>query len=175
MNMDSKLNLLMHNLNEFYKEPKYINEIISIVEQSSIISLRILDWFITNYSKKYRTTINSNMDIYTNYKLMLKGFSKKQFDPFCRKNKIIFYYTDEKSIETSCGQLCFFKWCFENDILNYVKEHLDIIELDMKNSLKAKKNINDNDISPSKKRKPLSIPASRSISKQHIKYIIKFD
>jgi len=184
MNIDTKVSLLMKSLLEFYKEKKYIDEIRSIVDQNSVISLRILDWFITNYSKKFRTLIRTkdnkgdeqNVDVYMNYKLMLKSFSKKQFDPFCRKNKMFFYYIpedEEKYIETSCGQLCFFRWCFENDILSYVKEHLNIIEQDMKNSLKIKKE--PDNLSPSKKRQPLSIPAGRSISKSHTKCIIKFD
>lgn len=177
MNCDTKLSLLMQNLTEFYKEEKYINEIKNIVDQNSVISLRILDWFITNYSKKFKTLINKtngeSLDVYMNYKLMLKSFSKRAFDPFCRKNKIFFYYDEDKYIETSCGQLCFFRWCFENEILQYVKTHLNIIEQDMKNSLKQKKN---EPLSPnSKKRKPLSISASRSISKTHTKYVLKFD
>ena len=135
--MDTKLSLLMRSLTEFYKESKYVYKMKEIVDQNSIISLRILDWFITNYSKKNRTIINS-FDVYQNYKLQLKSFSKKQFDPFCRKNKIIFYYNDEEYIETSCGQLCFFRWCFQNKILEYVKNNLSIIEQDMKNSLKSK-------------------------------------
>lgn len=184
MNIDTKLSLLMKSLSEFYKEQKYIDEIKSIVDQNSVISLRILDWFITNYSKKFRTLINTkdkkgedkNVDVYMNYKLMLKSFSKRQFDPFCRKNKIYFYYipeNEEKYIETSCGQLCFFRWCFENSILDYVKQHLQIIEQDMKSSLKIKKE--PDNLSPSKKRQPLSIPAGRSISKLHMKYVLKFD
>jgi hypothetical protein len=177
MNQDTKLSLLMQSLTEFYKEQKYIEEIKSIVDQNSVISLRILDWFITNYSKKFRTLINKkngeSMDVYMNYKLMLKSFSKKAFDPFCRKNKIYFYYTDDKFIETSCGQLCFFRWCFENEILQYVKDNLNIIEQDMKNSLKQKKG---EPLSPNtKKRQPLSIPASRSIAKTQSKYVLKFD
>jgi hypothetical protein len=167
----------MQSLTDFYKEQTYIDEIKNIVDQNSVISLRILDWFITNYSKKFRTLIDKkngeSLDVYMNYKLMLKSFSKKAFDPFCRKNKIYFYYTNEKFIETSCGQLCFFRWCFENEILHYVKVNLNTIEQDMKNSLKQKKN---EPLSPnSKKRQPLSVPASRSISKTQTKYILKFD
>ena len=122
--IDTKLSLLMKSLTDFYRNSIYIEQIRSIIDQNSVISLRILDWFITNYSKKHRTIIsNNNIDVYQNYKLQLKSFSKKQFDPFCRKNKIIFYYNEEDYIETSCGQLCFFRWCFENDILNYVKSN----------------------------------------------------
>lgn len=180
MDKDNKISLLMKPLTEFYKEQKYIDEIKMIVNQESIVSLRILDWFITNYSKKIKTVVSNtggggkeNIDVYTNYKLMLKAFSKKIFDPFCRKNKMIFYYgtNDTEFIETSCGQLCFFKWCFENGIIEFVKNNLTIIENDMKNSLKSKKENPDQQ----KKRQPLSVLACRSISKQHIKYTVKFD
>lgn len=175
-NIDTKLSLLMKSLTEFYNgSNNYIIQIKNIIDQNSVISLRILDWFITNFSKKHRTNIqvqnNRYIDVYQNYKLQLKSFSKANFDPFCRKNKLIFYYDEDKFIETSCGQLCFFKWCFENDILVYVKQNLITIEQDMKNSLKNKK---DKDKSIGK-RQPLSIPASRSISKQNGQYIIKFD
>ena len=166
--MDTKLGLLMNSLREFYEDTSYIKEVKSIVEQENIISLRILDWFITNFSKKYRISIN-DFDVYQNYKLQLKSFSKKQFDPFCRKNKVYFYYTDEEFLETSCGQLCFFRWCFQNKILDFVKIHLKIIEDDMKASLREKKTV------PTRTRQPLSVSASRSICKKNVKYTVKFE
>jgi hypothetical protein len=179
--IDTKLSLLMKSLTEFYRNTAYIDQMKTIVDQNSVISLRILDWFITNYAKKYRTVIKSknnnlNVDVYQNYKLQLKSFSKKQFDPFCRKNKIIFYYTENDFIETSCGQLCFFRWCFENNILDYVKKNLNTIEQDMKSSLKSKKTPPKADTnSDEQKRQPLSVSAARSVSKQTISYTVKFD
>jgi hypothetical protein len=187
MDKDTKLSLIMKSLTSFYhNDEKYINQICNIVNQNDIISLRILDWFITNYSKKYRTIIENNIigisvDVYMHYKLMLKSYNKKSFDPFSRKNKIVFYYKDDCNcdddcphyIETSCGQLTFFKWCFENQILEYVKAHLEIIEKDMKDSLKVKKDADGNICK--RKRQPLSVSAARSISKQHIKYTMHFE
>lgn len=171
---ESKLSLLMASLTDFYQNKKYIDEIKNIVDQNNVISLRILDWFITNYSKKNQVIISDNFNVYQNYKLMLKSFSKSRFDPFCRKNKIIFYYTDKDYIETSCGQLCFFRWCFENNILTYVKDNLSIIEQDMKNSIKNKNESNSN--SPqAKRRQPLSISASRTVNKQYVTYVVTFD
>ena len=177
--VDTKISLLMKSLTEFYKNPIYIKEMKNIIDQNSVVSLRILDWFITNYAKKYRTVISvrdstKTIDVYQNYKLQLKSFSKRQFDPFCRKNKIIFYYTEKDYVETSCGQLCFFRWCFENDILSYVHHNLDTIEQDMKNSLKEKKR-SASETSSSQKRQPLSVSASRSVSKQQLTYTVKFD
>lgn len=177
MNKDTKLSLLMKSLTEFYKNEDYINTIKSIVNQEHLLSLRILDWFITNYSKKFRTIIyieDMQFDVYANYKLMLKSYSKKIFDPFSRKNKIYFYYAENKYIQTSCGQLCFFKWCFENNILKYVEENLLVIENDMKNSLKIKKFQELNDESISRKRHPLSI-STKSITKQYGKITMNFD
>lgn len=172
---ESKLSLLMSNLTEFYQNKEYIEKIKNIVDQHNVISLRVLDWFITNYSKKNQVIIKDNFNVYQNYKLMLKSFSKRQFDPFCRKNKIIFYYTDTDYIETSCGQLCFFRWCFENKILEYVQANLGAIEQDMKTSLKQKQIENSKNASDIKRRQPLSISASRTINKQNIKYVVTFD
>ena len=163
---NTKMTLLMNSLNSFYVDSKYIDEIKNIVDQNNMISLRILDWFITNYSKKITTLLKDNFNVYLNYRLMLKSYGKHNFDPFCRRNKMVFYYTSDKYLETSCGQLCFFRWCFENGILDYVKKNLAIIEKDMKTSLKEK-NIGQN-------RKPLSISASRSINKQKMEYIVIF-
>lgn len=169
--IETRIGLLMITLREFYKDINYINQIKQIIEENSEISLRILDWFITNYSKKIRTVTNSDIiDVYLNYKLQLRSFSKSLFDPFSRKHKIAFYYTDINFINTSCGQLCFFKWCFENGILDYVKKNFDIIEADMKNSMKEKKSKLING-----KRQPLSQPSSRSLSKINNKYTCKFN
>lgn len=174
--IDTKISLLMKSLTLFYENLVYINELKLIIDQNSVISLRILDWFITNYSKKHKVIIyvnNRMIDIYQDYKLQLKSYGKSVFDPFNRKNKLEFYYTDIEYIETSCGQLCFFRWCFQNNILNYVKEHLVDIEQDMKTSLKNKKLSIKKD--QGNKRKPLSISAARSVSKHDCTIKVHFD
>jgi hypothetical protein len=193
--MIDKVSLLMQSLTDFYKDSEFIEKLKPILEQRSVISLRVLDWFITNYAKKHRVVLKNDFDVYLNYKLQLRSYSKKQFDPFCRKNKILFYYSDKSSdyIETSCGQLCFFRWCFQNGVLDYVEKNLDLIESDMKLSIKHKnKDTNSEDsqrsstgsstistisldLKPEKKRKTLSVSASRSVSKQSVKYTISFD
>jgi len=178
MALESKFSLLMNSFNEFYIDHKeYILEIKNIVDQNNILSLRILDWFITNYSKKFHIIINDNFNVYQSYKLMLKSFSKRYFDPFCRKNKIKFFFPESETdfIETSCGQLCFFKWCFENNILDFVKKNLTIIEDDMKNSLKQKATEVKETASEIKRRQPLSVSASRTVTKRHVKYLIEFN
>lgn len=197
--MADKVTLLMKSLNDFYKNESYIKILKPILNQESIISLRILDWFITNYSKKKSIIINNTFDIYQNYKLQLRSYSKKQFDPFCRKNKILFYYNNSDFLETSCGQLCFFRWCIQNGILEYVEKHIDEIENDMKISIKTPKDKNNKEPTKSsipkkntipvamsdsiddstddspRRRQTLSVSASRTVSKRKVKYTITFD
>ena len=173
----TRLDLLMPNLEKFYREQKNINIIIDIIESKSDLSRRVLDWFVTNYSKKYIIILNQDngvtgggFNVYQNYKLQLKSYSKCNFDPFCRKDKILFYYTDDKFIQTSCGQLCFFRWCIQNNILDYVLKNLETIENDMKMSkIKTKSNKSDE-----YKRKSLNASASRGISKYKIRYEVTF-
>ena len=68
--IDTKLSLLMKSLTDFYTNSVYIDQIKSIIDQNSVISLRILDWFITNYSKKHRTIINGAVGSMTFIKII---------------------------------------------------------------------------------------------------------
>ena len=175
MTIETRTDLLMSSLTNFYTK-NYIQEIDDIINFKSELSLRVLDWFVTNYSKKYIIILNSvnkggGFNVYQNYKLQLKSYSKSNFDPFCRKDKLLFYYSDNnKYIETSCGQLCFFRWCFENNILDYIKKNLIVIERDMRISLNK-----HTDTSAKRKRQSLSVSASRGIVKHNSPYKISFD
>jgi hypothetical protein len=142
--MDLKTDLIMSSISKFYEEPiaglQRINIIKLILEGKHRLSLRILDWFVTNYTKKHIIFLNGDYihNIYQIYKLKLKGSSKIYFDPFNRRHKIDYYYTKENSISTTPAQLCFFKWCFEYNILSYVEKHYVIIEEDMKRNIREK-------------------------------------
>ena len=119
-----KQSLLMDSLKTFFLEKKNLDTIMPIINGDSKISLRVMDWFVTNYSKKNNISylINNNGEIisditnqnngkefvvYLDYKLQLKGYQKKQFDPFCRRDRINFFY--RKTDYATVGQLNFFK------------------------------------------------------------------
>ena len=131
--------LLMTHLMEFYKNKGNLHKMIRIINGESKISLRIVDWFVTNYAKKYYTVYDlpdgSNdtyrFKVYNDYKLKLKAYSKKRLDPFCRWERISIPYDDEKNMETTIGQLNFFKWAIENRIIEFIENHYDDIEADM--------------------------------------------
>ena len=58
----SRLDLLMDSLTKFFNETSNIDKMLPIVQGSSKISLRILDWFVTNYCKKNNVVIDSLKD-----------------------------------------------------------------------------------------------------------------
>jgi hypothetical protein len=106
---------------------------LSIITGESKISLRIVDWFATNYAKKNYTTYvidgpnERRFKVYVDYKLKLKAYSKKRFDPFCRWDRISVPYKNGTFIETTIGQLNFFKWALENKVIDYLEEHYETI------------------------------------------------
>lgn len=139
-------NLLLNNLLKFYAQDDNMDYMLRIINGESKISLRIIDWFATNYAKKYYTlyTIHNTgrrFKVYVDYKLKLKAYSKKRFDPFCRWDRINVPYKEDKYIQTTIGQLNFFKWALENDVIRYIEENYANIEKDMNNrNSNAKKN-----------------------------------
>ena len=176
--------LLLNNLMDFYKDEKTLNRMLKIITGESKISLRIVDWFSTNYAKKYYTIFNIDEDsensrrfkVYVDYKLKLKAYSKKRFDPFCRWDRISIPYKKDTCIETTIGQLNFFKWALENKVIDYIEENYEIIEKDMNNrnsTSKRKEQIVDNS-KTRKKREELSVSATKSIKKEKVEIVVQF-
>ena len=270
--LNTQNDLLMQNLLEFYKHPRHMEQFLDIVQcpprsdteevdavpeeggldadepkttrKSSPISLRIIDWFVTNYAKKYYTiydivpgsveapivplgrgvgdegrrdvfashgvTEPTRFKVYNDYKLKLKAYSKRRFDPFCRWERIMLPYPGEGSdaspqqLETTIGQLNFFKWAIEHHILDYIQLHYHEIERDMnmRNTTSKHRNLtetstdsvesnlsNSSDSYDSgksggehvntggktrKKREELSISACKCIRKETVKILVKF-
>jgi len=126
--------ILMKSLVEFYSYSANLEQLLPVLLKKSNISLRILDWFVTNYSKEYQVCYqiihlgrSKRFSVYDSYKAQLKAFHKKLFDPFCRRRRIYFEYCKDCQIETTVGQLNFFKWAIQNKILDYVEDKLERI------------------------------------------------
>ena len=153
---------------------------LQIINGESKISLRLVDWFATNYAKKYYTVYSlcdkRRFKVYVDYKLKLRAYSKKRFDPFCRWDRIVVPYKNDKSIQTTIGQLNFFKWALENEVVGYIEKNYNAIEKDMNNRNSTSKNkAIDSKNKTRKKREELSISATRSIKKEKVEIIVKFD
>ena len=114
MSYTKQNDVLLNKLLEYYRGDNSANmrKMLGIINGESRISLRIVDWFATNYAKKHYTVydINDNrFKVYVNYKLNLKAYSKKRFDPFCRWQRITIPYEEDKYIQTTIGQFKFFQ------------------------------------------------------------------
>lgn len=181
VNYTTQNELLLNNLMDFYKDETNLTRMLKIITGDSKISLRIVDWFATNYAKKYYTlfTIDGirRFKVYYDYKLKLKAYSKKRFDPFCRWDRISIPYKNDTCIETTIGQLNFFKWAIENKVINYIEENYDTIEKDMnnRNSTSKRKEIVTDNSKTRKKREELSISATKSIKKEEVEIIVQFN
>ncbi len=183
--MNSQNELLMENLMTFYSNTEYMDVMISIINGESNISLRIIDWFATNYAKKHFTVYEikegKRFKVYIDYKLKLKAYSKKRFDPFCRWDRISIPYKDNTMVQTTLGQLNFFKWAIENKVIHYIEENYSTIERDMNSRNSTAKNnstsnsSNSNKNKTRKKREELSISASRSIKKENVQITVTFN
>ncbi len=178
------MDVLFDSLDKYY-DGKNLIRLLNILDNHKI-SLRIIDWFVTNYSKKnkifyeiYKTkndklTFNTDgnsfykqINVYHSYKSQLKSFNKKKFDPFCRKNRIQFH-----NIETTVGQLNFFRWAIDNLIIDYIFKNFKLIENDMNHfstNIKCKK------INQRKKRQELSKSISRGLNYNQKNTILSFN
>lgn len=145
--ISSQENMLIRSLEKFYMKIENIHLILPIINGESNISMRLIDYFVTNYSKKYRVTYNliennnnSTFNVYSSYKSQLKAYNKKYFDPFSRGNRIPFFFPDD-CIITTIGQLNFFKWFISKKIYDYVNLNLEKIESDLNSSKNNSKKV----------------------------------
>ena len=183
-NYTTQNDLLLNKLLDFYDKNNNLSKMLKIITGETKVSLRIVDWFVTNYAKKNytlydieKTNDTIRFKVYQDYKLKLKAYSKKKFDPFCRWDRISIPYKENTQIETTIGQLNFFKWALENRVIDYIEKNYEIIEKDMNNrnsTSKRKETTLDNN-KTRKKREELSISATKSIKKEEIEIVVKFD
>ena len=111
-----KQELIISSLQKFYGNRTDTAEILELLQGTSRISLRLIDWFVTNYSKQYNISYilaNQEFLVYTNYKSQLKAYSKKLFDPFCRRERIMFQLSGQQPFLTTVGKLNFFRWAID--------------------------------------------------------------
>jgi len=187
--------LLLDSLYKYYEKDYAKRKLISVLKNDKNISLRSIDWFITNYSKKNNifyliyenkdgeptfeeknNIYTTNLNVYHSYKAQLKAYSKKRFDPFCRRDRVSYEYgeNDTDILETTIGQLNFFKWAINNLVIDYIMNHKKEIEDDMNLCLKAsKKNSKKN--GTRKRRQELSLSATRGLNLSKVPIQLEFN
>lgn len=119
--MATRSDLLLDALRRFFDVPEHAQQLKDILEHRRGVSLRNLEWFVTNYSRQtnvtYTTPTGRQFTVHVAYKSSLDGYSKKFFDPFCRTERIEF-----QGFTTTIAQLNFIRWCIVNGIVDYITE-----------------------------------------------------
>jgi hypothetical protein len=137
--------LLFFSLKKYFTISDNILIIKNIIDGhvNSKLSLRLIDWYVTNYCKNnnvvYSINKNEYFNVYMNYRSQLKAFKKIQFDPFRRRERIIFKFNDIDYINTTIGQLNFFRWAIENKVIENLEKNMVCVEKDMLNRQKFHK------------------------------------
>jgi len=186
--LSTQKQLLLGNLKEFFQNREYLETMMKIVNGDSRISLRIIDWFVTNYAKLnfivYELPDKKRFKVHNEYKLKLRAYNKKNYDPFCRRERIYLPYDENTEMETTIGQLNFFKWSIENKVIDYIETHFEEIEADMNLRNSNAKRRTTAELTPStdgeennitrKKREELSVSACKCMKKEHVRIVVQF-
>lgn len=161
---------VLYRLEKFYANHIHLEKVKSILDGSSQLSLRLIDWFVTNYAKKYNVAYLSKTQkhviVYLSYKSHLKAYSKKMFDPFCRWKRIKF-----QDFETTVGQLNFFEWAISDDVLDFLEKNREQVQADMESRLHDAKESNTSQ----KKRHELSNSATKSLARHDVNVKVSFN
>ena len=129
-----KQELIINSLQKFYTNRNDMGEVMQLLQGTSAISLRLIDWFVTNYARQHTISYILNSQeflVYMNYKSQLKAYSKKLFDPFCRRERIMFQVPGQEPFLTTVGKLNFFRWAIEKGVIEYIQLNLAKVEKEM--------------------------------------------
>jgi len=129
--INCKPELIIASLQRFYAVTPDLEKVMPYLIGDAEISLRIIDWFVTKYSRKNFTSyeLNSqNFIVYKSYKGQLDAYNKQYFDTNCRRERIQFSIKDYEPFITTIGKLNFFRWALESKLLDYIETHKETLK-----------------------------------------------
>jgi len=138
---DKDLNPLKEKLIKGMSKKK-LTVLADIIDKKSPCSLRLIEWFVSYYSKEHATEylVNGKMfNVYSSYKdEQMTSYNKKLFDMYRRMERINVKLDNKRVLSTTIAQLNFFTWVFKNKILDYVLQNMQTIRKDLERT-KVKK------------------------------------
>jgi hypothetical protein len=139
--------LLLTSLATFYRDADNLRCLLHVLCRGASapkVSLRLVDWFLTSFSRRHGTIVYANatpptpMRVHETYKAQMKAYGKKMFDPFRRGDRVAFVYQlpgdkpeVKRRVDTTLGQLNIFRWLISSGVLAFVSAHAAEIEADM--------------------------------------------
>ena len=109
------------------------------------IPISLIEWFVSTYCRKNELSLcvdtktgKKIVIVYDSYQSQIEYYSKKMFDPYALGSRFKFDITGSNySIITTICQLNYFKWLYENGIMDYIEQNLEKL-----NDARLKKNTN---------------------------------
>lgn len=95
------------------------------------VSLRAIDYLVTNYAKALNVRIGDSFSVHREYKAQLRGYGKRLFDPFARRTRISMRLPCGGTVESTVAQLSFFRWAISNGVVAYAQENAAAIDRHM--------------------------------------------
>lgn len=177
MKIENKQNVLYKNLTKFYSVDANMKKLLYLLDKNSPVSLREWDYLCTHYARQHNVVFYTSKKELINlnlaYRSQLKAYSKANFDPFKRHNRITIpcKFIESKQLETTCGQLCFFKFILEKEIFDWLNKNknLENLRKDMTQFSKSKKSKDTNNI------KKTASSLSKSIKRHDVKITVVFE
>ena len=130
--------VLLDSVLEWYNEEhERVDNFLAIVKRKNGMSLRVIDWLVTNFSKTNSVILEKGgipRDLNRDYQKNLSAYNKRNMDPFARRNKIIIMIYGKESRTSTVGQLNFFRWFLKNDIIGFLRENKGVVENHMKDA-----------------------------------------
>lgn len=193
--METRAFRLLETLKEYYSDETHLRQLLDVIlyeNNADNISLRLLDWLVSNYSKSRNIVYyidKTPFNMHQHYKNMLKAYSKKMFDPFRRHERIYIPYKNKQYtsatpmvLETTVAQLMFFKWAIDNKVLEYAYMNRVSIKEDMDSNTRHRTSskthgapVGDSSREPATrlKRKELSKP-NKSVNMYRVNITVTF-
>jgi hypothetical protein len=138
--------LLLSLLTWYNADRSRVEAFSEIITRRSGLSLRIIDWLSTNYSKTVQVVIMSQdgvpTDLYSDYHKLLSAYNKRMFDPFSRRRRIELVVLG-KVLEVSIAQMNYFKWFISKDLVAFLIKNRNVVESHMKASENNRKAAKD--------------------------------
>lgn len=186
--IQSKQDVLLESLKKFYSDRNHLVVLTEVLRFGSggattrHISLRILDWLVTNYAKKHNIVylvpgpdgMMTTFNMFLEYKSQLKAYSKRYFDPFCRRDRMLFEDADGNTFHTTVGQLNFFRWALSHGVIQYGADHNAEIEDDMLGSIRHRASSTASKAAPKPKRRELSKAAIKGCTNTRVTVTLRF-
>lgn len=167
-----KQNLIVESLCAHFRDETRFKRIKPYLLDTSGVSMRLLDWMVTNYAKQKKlvipfphtcvpsTTQAATQEeeapgcltpqpnacpavptsVWHSYRNFLRSYSKRNFDPFCRRTRLMVTFdadVDKLTYVTTAAKLNFLRWALDTGVLDYCETNISTIEKAMIDSLRV--------------------------------------